>query len=1138
MGWVMLGLLAGSAVVLTARATENEVTQLVSQVKAVGAGQWVGWDENSPSALYYYREGEKPRLLGTLPDSPLSMAVGNGRVLWVGNNFYALAPLNRLDQVKVGSFAGQWDTVVANSLGFLMKDGPKLMYSPDGEKWQSVENGDSDENTSILGMAASPDKFALLQSMETGQEGSDYVYSMISVSTDGHNWTNGYFSEPNPGEPELTMIGYHHGRWVAAGVGSSYTSKDGNDWEPSPMSRQAVPQLRGGYLQTGGGEWWVINWRDEFEFSPDGLDWSAKPESLYGMKGAGPVWVVGPEGMRNLGLDGQGRVRALTLAALQAGPPQPERLDNQTLAKQWAQLDEQLQAEESMVGFSLKLGELSLLFSQAQDQVLGQAFRSSALVYVLQRGDLACLAAFKPALSDQAYRDATFMMEKTLGLKKQLAQQGKTVPPVARAERGDKVIASQLNPARMRLNFLSGVRGSAYDISLAFHSGNGVKPDRDLAAIWHLVTQKLIPGVDDYGSASGMKKLLEAGSGVMAGNGLGEINLTKGEAGITPEQWNLIAQAEAGGVIAAARLLEVRQAWLVDADHMPDPVWPPRGNAASQWDAAQTARMKSLFDRHVRFSRDVMAYRAALTPGEAPDQTKWQTLLARHQALWDDPEIGALHEAYVQNSVGIALMFSRDTPIDRSWGIHLQEAKRSLATVAISPDIWAFRARMLQWSGQLDEARRDAAIAVLLLDLDAVKADTFFELLEEKTRMLQLELSLPETVLAAPQLGVNPYNLSVVKQNAFLGKKGEGDEEMALKLYANFGARLRAAWQIEDPALRQRTEAALFKIHGLDLGDVNYPEAIFAERRKQVEAIWVSRMRDQQTALVDLEAVLTENPHPYFLSQRALLLRSLGRTSEALAGLENILLVWPGYQYAKKQLAALEKDVDEIENKQAVARYEGALAKLNHGDLAGGRAILDQMTAITKPPLEALLVLAEVQMDQRLAVETEATVRRAYQLYPNEGQAVAQMASFLIAQRKVSAARQILNRFSGRQSEDTNVQAVALMADVMDAMGSGSNAVPVVENALGKLQGLKSSGAYQPQVFGISAQLNMLLGNQREAVDDMARMAGMKSYVPPATWFRIGQLYRNLGMIEQAKFNLQKAADHGVEQARAILETM
>ena len=96
------------------------------------------------------------------------------------------------------------------------------------------------------------------------------------------------------------MLGYGNGRWMAMGVGASYTSTDGREWTPSPMDRDAVPELRGGFVETGGGEWWAINWKDQFEFSPNGLDWSAKAESLYGMKDAGPVWVVGPEGLRTL----------------------------------------------------------------------------------------------------------------------------------------------------------------------------------------------------------------------------------------------------------------------------------------------------------------------------------------------------------------------------------------------------------------------------------------------------------------------------------------------------------------------------------------------------------------------------------------------------------------------------------------------------------------------------------------------------------------------------------------------------------------------------------------------------------------------------------------------------------------------
>lgn len=1123
-----------------AMAAANALTQLVTQVKAVGPGQWVGWNEVGPTALYYFREGEQPQSLGKLPDSPLAMAVGNGRVLWVGSGYRAIAPLNQLDQVKVTSVEEEWDTAVGNAQGFLIKDGAKLVFSRDGELWQPVKNADIDENTRILGMAASADQFALLLAVDAGQEGSDYIYSLISVSEDGLNWKNTYYSDPNPGEPELTMLGYGNGRWMAMGVGSSYTSGDGWEWTPSPVSRDATPMLRDGSVETGGGEWWVIDWRDRFQFSPDGLDWSAKAESLYGMKGAGPIWVVGPEGMRNLALDGQGRVKATTLATLLAGPPKPEPLDNRALAKQWAQLDEQLHAQGNIVEFSRKLGELSVLFSQAPDTAIGEAVRGGALTFVLQRGDVACLAAFKPALNDQAYRDASFMMGKTLALKKELAKKGQKIPPVARGERGDIEVASQLDLEKMRLNLLSGVRGSAYDLSVAYHVGNGIQPDRDMSYIWHLITQQLIPGVDDYEKPESVEKLLAAGSAITAGNSLAGVDIAKGEAGITEQQWKLIAQAATGGLRVAESFQEARNAWRVGADYMPAAVWPPRGSAATKWDVAQTAKMKSLFDRHVAFSRDVMAYRAALTPGGVPDRTKWEALVARHQALLKDPEIGALYEAYVQSPVAMAMIFSGDMPIDRSWQIHMKDAKAGLASVAINPDLWAFRAHMLQWSGQLDEARRDAAIAVLLLDLDAVKADMFYELLEQKTRMLQLELNLPASVLAAPQKSIVPYNLSVTQNNAFLGKLEVSDYENITKLYGNLGARLKAAWALSDPELKARVETDLFKIHGMDLKRYNYPEAEFAVYRKRVEAIWVGRSKDMAKALSDLEEVLAEIPHPSFLLQRGLILESLDRSDESLAVVQNVLVAWPGYKLAQNRLATLNDKAARADDEKASVLYKEALAKLNRGDRVGGRVLIDQICALKNPPLSGLLLLAELQGNPREVAQAESTVRRAYELYPDEPQAAARLGLLLLGQRKVAEARQVIDPVIKAKPRAPETQAVGIMADVMNTMTLNSSpglAMSWIQGAIPRLDALKS-WRFAPEVHAISAQVKMMLKDQAGAVDELVLMANGMEYVQPEMWFQIGQLMRNMGNAEGGKQYIEKAADLGLPQAKELLKQL
>jgi TPR repeat protein len=316
--WALLWF-AGIAVSDGRSAVPDKLENLVDTVRPVDATRWIGWAQKQASPLYLLSAGAPPQALGQLPASPSTMAVSRDRVLWLGEGYIALAPLQNPAAITISPAKERWTEAVGNAVGFVITDGEQLAFSVDGKQWRTVQAEVLAENTSVVGLARDENQFVVLLEQSTGP---DHIYSSIIRSGDGLNWENVYFSEPYPGEPELTMIAHGQGHWMAYGI-ASYTSTDAREWEPSPANRNAMPALRGAYIYSGGGEWWAEDWRDYFIFSPDGADWSAAPQYLHQLKGSGPFWSVGTEGMRNLGLDAQGKVTIRTLAAVQAGPAQP-----------------------------------------------------------------------------------------------------------------------------------------------------------------------------------------------------------------------------------------------------------------------------------------------------------------------------------------------------------------------------------------------------------------------------------------------------------------------------------------------------------------------------------------------------------------------------------------------------------------------------------------------------------------------------------------------------------------------------------------------------------------------------------------------------------------------------------------------
>ncbi|MCC6415995.1 MAG: sel1 repeat family protein [Opitutaceae bacterium] len=307
-----------------ARGESAAVADLIEVVHPLDATRWVGWQQSQTTDVHVLEAGKTPREWGRLDFEPAAMTTNGKRVLWVGNNQVAVGSLAGNGPIENANLAGEWHHALGNAAGFVIADYAQARFSPDGKAWRVVEAIELGENRQILAAQASEKEFALLIDAKMDADGTEYHWAQVLLSADGAQWETVFESEPQPGEPELTMLARAPDRWVVMGVGSRYDSVDGKNWEPIHGGSDNLPKLRDGDLRLGGGEWWAIDWHDRYQFSPDGRDWSAQPEALGKLPGAGAHWVLGEAGMRNLAFDQAGVLRVLTLAEVR-NPPAAQR---------------------------------------------------------------------------------------------------------------------------------------------------------------------------------------------------------------------------------------------------------------------------------------------------------------------------------------------------------------------------------------------------------------------------------------------------------------------------------------------------------------------------------------------------------------------------------------------------------------------------------------------------------------------------------------------------------------------------------------------------------------------------------------------------------------------------------------------
>ncbi len=1070
----------------------------IETVRPLDDTRWMGWEQIDPTTVYLLEPGQMPQEWGRLWGLPADNATSGERILWAGREFVAVAARDGSGPVENHSLPGEWNVALGNDVGFVISDGTRIMFSRDGTNWQPAADFELDWDTWILDRQASANQFALLLAHRIETDGAEHSYPSVMISANGIDWQRTFAGEPAPGrEPILSHLRREAGRWLAVGSGAAFVSADGREWtaEAGVMARAAAA------------------------------------ESEPALNADEGTWAEGPHGWRHLSFDRAGKLRVRTLAEVQ-NPPAP---DVEGVLAQWAEIETRLHAQTDLAGFYRELVGLVQMLLDSGNAALGEAARSAAVQLVLQRADAAGLRALRPLLSDKAFADSMLLVEKGAEI---LRSTGPAALTHQRARRGTAPEADGFDPGQTRRNLLGGVSGSAYDLGVLHFTGNSLPRDQDISAFWVHVLLQLQPELNDLDSPEGQAGLLAAGSGVAAGNSLGAFGTGRGEASLSPERWARVEQAAAAGLKAAINLVETRARWRVDTAHLPEPVWPPA--AASGWDEATAQKNRALFDQHVAFSRDVMAFRARLTPGAEPDRAAWAELLARHETLLQDPAVGALHDAYVRSAVAVAQLMTSDDVVDDPWLTHLAHLKDAMAVVAIEPEAWLFRARLLQWSGQLAEARRDAAIAVLLLDLEAVRKMRFYNLFAERTRLLALELSLPDAVLAAPQQGYSTYNLQVARTHAMQGKFDADDGRLVERLYANLGARLLAAWRLPDPAEAARAEADLYSVYGFDLSGLPYP----AERLKEWHQL-AADYRDYyeekpEEALELMEELVVDAGHPAIIFQRALMLGKLRGPEVEIAALERLLAGWPDWKLssAKTRLAELRGRQREADVAASEAAYAEAVTLFNRGEMSAGRARLKAATAGTFAALPALHLLAELEAKAGEMALAESHLQRALAQYPENPAAGARLAMFFIGTQRLDEAAKVLNMVEKTSPDAAVFKAVKALHSAMTTITLVPEAgLRAAQNAVEQMETLKD-GPFVPEVFVISAQFKLALGDRAGALDALIVLANGLPYTPPEIWFQIAQLLVATGKTAEAKPYAQKAADQGMAQAQALLSRL
>ncbi len=551
-----------------------------------------------------------------------------------------------------------------------------------------------------------------------------------------------------------------------------------------------------------------------------------------------------------------------------------------------------------------------------------------------------------------------------------------------------------------------------------------------------------------------------------------------------------------------------------------DPATPPRGGDATALHGLSSA-----------FARDVIAFRKNLN-GE-PDRAAWDALLLRHKLLLDDPRLDQLHEEHTRMIISRGSLFTAsDDPREENWARQMEFMNDALASVATDPELWATRARFLQWDYHFAEARRDAAIAVLLIEIPSSKRSTSAQFVARNVKARQLELSLPDEVLYEEQIAVIDYNLTLAKKNHALGRKPDADEQTLIdNLHINLGLRLQAAWRLPDPADARRAESAVFKLAADQIGNLRYPSPGPYAIESAVDAIWKQHGDDPATAITKLEKLMIIGAHPRSLGSRSTFLIRAGRFEDAANALDGIHLVWPRHPVVDEGY----KKLNEAQDAWSLARHAEALAALEGGDTKKGIQILDTIANSRRPALASLLLLAELQALAKEAVRAQDLLVQARRQFSDQPLAFAYVAMAAVEKRDFAEAVSLVYTAGRKFPDDPDLAAVDVLASFL-SLGQKNLATPKhLQESIAKLDALAGQHPDSLFVHLVRMQFRAMVRDQAGALADLAEVIRLKPYVPTEQLLQAAQLHRAIGKPEQARAYLEKAAARGDATAKNLL---
>lgn len=551
-----------------------------------------------------------------------------------------------------------------------------------------------------------------------------------------------------------------------------------------------------------------------------------------------------------------------------------------------------------------------------------------------------------------------------------------------------------------------------------------------------------------------------------------------------------------------------------------DPATPPQGDDATALHGLSSA-----------FARDVIAFRKTLT-GE-PDRTAWDALLRRHKILLDDPRLDQLHEAHTRTPVTRGSLFTAsDDPQEDTWKSQMEHMNNALASVASDPELWSTRARFLQWDYHFAEARRDAAIAVLLLEIPSSKRSTSAQFIARSVKARQLELTLPDAVLTEEQLPVIDYNVVVAKKDRALGRKLDADQQALVDtLHINLGLRLQGAWSLPDPDEARRAEITVFKIAADQIGDLRHPSPGPFAIESAVDFIWSQHAADPATAISKLEDLMVIGAHPRSLGSRCTFLIRTARFEDAANALNGIHLVWPRHPVVTEGY----KMLNEAAEAWSLARHTEALAALERGDTEKGIQILDTIANSRRPTLASLLLLAELQALAKEAVRAQDLLDQARREFSDEPLTFAYLAMAAVEKRDFAEAVSLVYTAGRKFPDDPDLAAVDVLAGFL-SLGQKNLATPKhLQESIAKLDALAGQHPDSLFVHLVRMQFRAMVRDQAGALADLAEVIRLKPYVPTEQLLQVAQLHRAIGKTEQARTFLERAAARGDASAKKLL---